>query len=135
MYFVSDSNRIEPEGDNIYDHTSQNIATLGCALSSEAMSMTAFSDTIDPGELNTWMKSRSKFKGGYWGSSVNWNAIKIHSSGEIDFSYTRKTMKITTSTGTRIDSTQITDPSVLDPELENCHLYLVFFHKMIRLFH
>ena len=72
MYFVSDSNRIELEGDNIYDHTSINIATLGCALSSQAMMMTAFGDTINPGDLNAWMidpvRARQMRKGGYSGN-------------------------------------------------------------------
>ncbi len=122
MYFVSDSNRIEPEGDNIYDHTSVNIATLGCALSSEAMMMTAFGDTINPGELNAWMiepvRARQMRKGGYSGTKVSWYAPGKHSGGNItiDFNNDFKTKKF---------SQTPSDPSVLDSRLAQCKLIIV----------
>ena len=122
MYFVSDSNRIEPEGDNIYDHTSVNIATLGCALSSQAMLMTAFGDTINPGELNAWMiepvRAKNLPEGGYQGTKVSWYAPGKHSGGNItiDFNNDFKTKRF---------SQTPSDPSVLDSRLAQCKLIIV----------
>ncbi|HXG38335.1 MAG TPA: hypothetical protein VNL36_06170, partial [Bacteroidota bacterium] len=67
--------------DNAYDDNGNEIKirTLGCALSCMAMAMTAFGDTVNPGELNEWMKMAPKDSGGYRGRSVNWRAISLHS--------------------------------------------------------
>lgn len=52
----------------------------GCALSALASTLTALGDTVNPGELNRWMKSRSPANGGFRGSSVNWDAVELHST-------------------------------------------------------
>lgn len=40
--------------------------------------VTAFGDTIDPSELNEWMKCRKEKQGGFVGSLVNWYAMEKH---------------------------------------------------------
>ncbi|MGH7457412.1 MAG: hypothetical protein ACRENG_39045, partial [bacterium] len=74
-------------GDDVYDTSNDDIATLGCALSSEAFVMTVFGDTINPGELNTWMKEKKGREGGFYGRKVNWYAMEKHSPGTMDIMY------------------------------------------------
>jgi len=69
--------------DSIYDASSKNIASLGCAMSCVAMTLTAFGDSVNPGELNAWMKARSPLNGGYDGELVTWDAILYHSNNQI----------------------------------------------------
>lgn len=67
--------------DKAYDGNGREIKirTLGCALSCMAMAMTALGDTVNPGELNEWMKAKQTIReGGYDGTNVNWEAISRH---------------------------------------------------------
>jgi hypothetical protein len=104
--------------DNAYDKDGKEIKVraLGCALSSMAMAMTALGDTVNPGQLNAWMKGRMPKEGGYHGSSINWRAIMLHSDSKILFDYIRKSFR---------DETEVTDPSILDEPLTKCLLVIV----------
>lgn len=52
------------------------IRTLGCALSTMAMAMTAFGDTVTPGELNEYKKSEfTDPSDRFSGKSVRWRAM------------------------------------------------------------
>jgi len=109
--------------DSIYDASSKNIASLGCAMSCVAMTLTAFGDSVNPGELNAWMKARSPLNGGYDGELVTWDAILYHSNNQIKYSYKKKDpFKTNTKT---IDSTTISSPSILDDPLNKCKLVIV----------
>jgi len=107
--------------DSVYDHASGNekeIKWKGCALSCMAMAMTALGDTVNSGELNTWMKSKNTFKeGAYSGQKVNWNAIELHSS---DVSLKKTYMK----NKHWHDTQQTTDLSVVDNALKKCKLII-----------
>ena len=108
--------------DSIYDHTSEKIAKLGCALSSQAMMMTAFGDTLNPGELNSWMKDPVRAKnlpeGGYQGTKVSWYAPGKHSGGNI-------TIDFTNDFYTAEFDENPSNPSVLDSRLAQCKLIIV----------
>ncbi|MBM4161325.1 MAG: hypothetical protein FJ217_09530 [Ignavibacteria bacterium] len=110
--------------DSIYDNSGKNIATLGCALSTMAMVMTAYGDTVNPGQLNSWKKQAPQDSGGYRGESINWNAITKHSKGEIRLSYS-KARFWKDSLRTAVDSTQMSDPGILDSNLDVCKLVIV----------
>ena len=75
-------------GDSLYDGTRSHVSALGCALSSMAAAMTAYGDTVNPGQLNWWMKRpRMYSQGGYYQDRVNWEAIRIHSGGKVTYQY------------------------------------------------
>jgi hypothetical protein len=69
-----------PWGNDLYDHSTQTISTLGCAVSSLAMAMTAFGFEIEPGELNTWKQGRSLEDGGFDGENTNWTAANKYTN-------------------------------------------------------
>lgn len=101
--------------DNAYaikngDTTTVGIRTLGCALSCMAMAMTAFGDTVTPGELNEFKKDTStdqRFR--FDEERVRWSAIDGLSS-----SVTKKPVDTDSSFGI----------SSLDPFLEQCELII-----------
>jgi hypothetical protein len=94
------------------------IKDWGCALSAMAIAMTAFGDTINPGQLNAWMKDkRAPEEGGYYGSSVNWNVIELQSNGAISYeSNWNRNFR---------DPTKATSLSILDQHLKRCELAIV----------
>ena len=107
-------------GNDVYDHktgTRNTIAYKGCALCCQAMLMTAFGDTINPGELNIWMKGKTKDdfeSGGFdlWGG-VSWYAPKIHSLNKIDFTaYDSEKMIIRTTIITPATDSTAADTSI-----------------------
>lgn len=106
--------------DSTYDHTDETIEDIGCALCSMAWVMTAFGDEIDPGQLNKWMNERKTAReGGFFGSSVNWNAMRIH-SGNLSVDYYRNNHFK--------DRTNPNSPSLLDPRLSAGSLVIVQVH-------
>ncbi len=84
--------------------------------------MTAFGDTINPGELNAWMiepvRARQMKKGGYKGTKVSWYAPGKHSVGQI-------TIDFTNDFHTASFNENPSDPSILDPRLAQCKLIIV----------
>jgi hypothetical protein len=114
-------------GADTYDHREgATICGYGCALSCMAMAMTAFGDTVTPGELNYWMKwkengdsihVRKLDEGGFAGLSINWDGIFIHSNGIIN--------------GGRIfagdwhNDAQSTSTDTLDHYLEQCKQIII----------
>lgn len=111
--------------DSLYDKSSTGtISGWGCALSSMAMVMTAFGDTVNPGELNAWMKERSRGEGGFGDLRVNWRAMELHSPNKMTFiAFDKKQFK--DKPNKLLDSTQVTHPSVLDEALGQCKLVIV----------
>jgi hypothetical protein len=105
------------------------ISQKGCALSCMAMAMTAFGDTITPGELNGWMKSRPSDQGGYDRLSVNWTAPQIHSAEAIIGTRKGSTLKfiydVTLQKSRVRDTTNATPVVVLDSLLARCELVAV----------
>ncbi|HLA68385.1 MAG TPA: hypothetical protein VJN65_01685 [Bacteroidota bacterium] len=68
-----------------YDSTEVGIKTLGCALTCIAMAMTAFGDTVRPGQLNEWMKGKPTGQGGFSGALVNWDVVQLHGKKGINY--------------------------------------------------
>ena len=100
------------------------ISDLGCALTAEAMVMTALGDTITPGELNTWKKARNPDEGGFRGDRVNWYAIEHHSD-DLSIISSGIGITFTDSTKTKLDSAKASDPALLDDALARCELVIV----------
>lgn len=98
-------------GKDIYDSTEVGIKTLGCALSCMAMAMTAFGDTVNPGQLNEWKKKNSRDEGGFSRDLINWNATAKHGGKA------RSLRPENTDTNFVLSS--------LDPSLELCRLIAV----------
>jgi hypothetical protein len=66
-------------GDTLY----YTIRNRGCALSEIAWILSAYGYTINPGQLNEWMNSKSYDDGGYsTDGDVNWDAISDLSRGK-----------------------------------------------------
>lgn len=108
--------------DDTYDSTQSTIKALGCALSSMAMVMTAFGDTVNPGEMNRWMKERILDDGGFYGNLVNWDAMKKHSATGITYRYFHAE-----DFG---DTTKATDPSDFSGDIDNCALVIAQVYNM-----
>jgi hypothetical protein len=107
-----------------YDHSDATVGGIGCALSSMAMVMTSYGDAVNPRQLNEWMKDRTPVHGGYYGLSVNWNAMALHGN-KINFpSYVRKSMW-TEGSKDVLDTTKSTSVAVLDEPLSKCNLAIV----------
>ena len=75
-----------------------------------AMAMTAFGDTVNPGDLNDWMKKKSLDEGGFDGDLVNWDATSKHSN------------KARNSPGINVDTCFVV--SSFDPFLQQCQLII-----------
>lgn len=75
-------------GDIYGNSKDSTIQQLGCALCCMAMVMRAYGDSVDPGDLNEWMKDSKRNgnvrNGGYDGNRVSWFAVELHSNNEID---------------------------------------------------
>jgi hypothetical protein len=104
--------RGSPWGDQYYANSQAKIADLGCALSCLSIVMTAFGDTVNPGQLNDWMKQKDKTNGGFDGLSITWNAMIFHSKGK----------KIDRTEPVNTESSF--DLSAFDPHLVKCDLIL-----------
>jgi|GEM_PF-4653685 len=94
------------------DSLAVGIRTLGCALSCMAMAMTAYGDTVTPGELNAFKKSDSThadFR--FVGDLVKWNAMR------------RREKKIIVAEPENVDSSF--NLATFDPILEKCGLVIV----------
>jgi hypothetical protein len=101
-----------PWADNFYAGSDKKISALGCALSCMAIAMTAFGDTINPGELNEWMKHRSKYDGGFDNLDITWDPIALHSPGK---RLTRTPAK---------NASESFDARILDSNLLKCDLII-----------
>lgn len=100
------------------------ISGIGCALSSLAMALTAFGDTVTPGELNAWMTKRSSINGGFVGDAVNWLAPTMRNPGMIDLLRFEK-KRLRKKRGDAPDSTQTTNVEMLTEYLLKCQLAIV----------
>lgn len=106
------------------------ISQLGCALSCMAMAMTAFGDTVHPGQLNAWMKDQpSPSLGGYTGKAVTWSAASALHSGQL-VNATRlgsclAFKKLPDGSRIILDSTNVSSSNVLDSLLALCELVAV----------
>ena len=116
-------------GKKKYDDTEKSIGSKGCALSSLAMAMTAYGDTVNPKELNDWMNGRKDpNKGGYLRDKVRWNAAYYHSDKKITADREGGNLYYKDSNGKWIQRNpgeKNTDPSVLDDPLSRCELVIV----------
>jgi ABC-type bacteriocin/lantibiotic exporter with double-glycine peptidase domain len=115
-YRQGDARWADEHYDNAYDKDGKEIKVraLGCALSSMAMAMTALGDTVNPGQLNQYMKDSS----GYDGRSVKWGTMEKHSGNKVNIvDYVRNS--------NFPDTTKATNPSVLDRYLAICNLAIV----------
>lgn len=101
-----------------YDHDGT-IQQNGCALSAMAWVLSAYGYTINPLQLNDWLNERPGSKGGFYGASVNWNAIAILSGGQLT--------AVETKTPTnRFGKTAYShDPSILNGYLSSSDLVMV----------
>lgn len=116
--------------DSLYDHTSRGISAYGCALSSMATVMTAFGDTITPGELNYWKKFKyhngkrriRRFnEGGFLYSRVNWWTIPLHSQDKIQIDYHKNP---------NFGKSEFANSgAILDEYLRKCNLAIVQVHN------
>ena len=93
----------------------------GCALSALASTLTALGDTVNPGELNRWMKSRSPANGGFRGSSVNWDAVELHSAAGLHHQRSGGSLFAKDSSGNySVNEQARTSSSVLESSLDAC---------------
>ncbi len=87
------------------------------------MVMTAFGDTINPGQLNAWMKEREVYRGGFDGDgNVSWYAPQEHSSKVEYVQYIRKKMY---KGNKQVNSATVTPENELNQYLEECNLVVV----------
>jgi hypothetical protein len=115
---------------SVYDRSPKKIWNLGCALTCMAMAMTAFGDTVTPGELNTWMKGREVDSGGYSEDNINWEAPYLHSGKTIRARHRGIALETEPVPGTLkkkriLNPTDATQPAVLDSVLALCELAVV----------
>ena len=93
----------------------------GCALSALASTLTALGDTVNPGQLNRWMKSRSPGEGGFRGSSVNWDAVELHSTAGLHHRRSGGSLFAKDSTGGySVNEQARTSETVLENSLSAC---------------
>jgi len=101
----------------IYDSTQDFISDQGCALTCGSIVLTAFGDSINPGQLNTWMKSRgaSIERGAFNGHKMNWDVFPLRLGMQREYQSNQGFGNA--------DSARST--SVLDNPLTNCRLVIV----------
>jgi hypothetical protein len=81
------------------------------------MALPALGDSVDPGDLNTWMKKPYE-EGGYLGTSVNWRGANTRSPQKAIVQWKK-------GIGNIEKDTNGTSLTVLDEALNKCQLIIV----------